>query len=1325
MAYKHLRNARGFFSDYYLGTVFVRGASGRRRKVADRETDKAFERFRRVWERAERLRKSASDVREEFARPFLSQILQFHLGHGQERVHGLWPSAEAESENVPPCALAYTGDWEEVFDNGSRAKDSPANRLAQALTSSSVRYGLMLTGERLRLIRQPGDGPKGAYVELDFIGCLEDEQDERESFAAAYRIFGCWNFLPDESGLIPIERIEKESREHAQKVSEELKKAIFEAAEFLVEGLLADWESQETETRTRSRAALPESEMLTFRNAALTILYRLLFILYAEASDERLQTHEIYRESYSLETMIEEILTVLPHGMPANRFGYWHRLQALFRIYDEGLPRLGPHERIPERGSDFFSRKTAEGQLIEQARLDNSTAAQILLSLSTTAPRTGVGRERVSFRELDIEQLGAVYEGLLEFEPRIAEGTTIEVRVQGKTYALVPDELVRLCEQKSLGLKGDSGIVVGTSAEKLHPELADEEEEEENDELEEEPEEEEEEATEETEDKGVKKGATARLLRRLERGAFHFVPGSARKGSGTFFTPTPLVQDLVRHALGPLIKDKSPAEIESLRILDPAMGSGHFLVGAMRFLGQALHRAYFKENGEKGPPQFQGKWDSDYQASDDEARASGSEARAWCKRRIAERCLFGVDLNPTAVNLARVSLWIESLAGDRPLTYFEHHLRCGNSVLGTWLDKIGSPPLPSLHKNRPGKNELNPFVEKAREHIAEAARQRCLIDRAGDECAVLPESIEEMRFKEDRKKEAENILMSGKLLFDLRSASAFIEEIWFGWSTLLSLAAKDGALLEYTKSCSWWEKFEDLRERERFFHWELEFPEVFLNDNPGFDAVIGNPPWDKVKPDKKEFYGRTDILIRAFVGGELDNRIRDLHALNPGLEKDFDRYSARVKTLAACLTKGGDYAFHSWKIEDKSTGGDPDVFKFFVERAYQLVRKEGYIGFIVPSAMHNNEGCTGLRHLLFDESKVERFYGFENKRKIFPIHSSYKFVSLVFRKGRAENPDFQAAFVRRDLDELADDKPKEWTVWIRKKENERLSPRTLAFLEYRSPMDREIILDMFEGKSLLGDQGPGKWNAEFYSGLHLTNEKDLWTAPKSGRLFAVGGILGFEPKDFQETREKMSEKGFWPVYQDGHIHQFVTEFKPMMRWLSIEAHEHKYGRMPDAGSKLVFRDRARDTDERTCIAAVIPERSCFGNTLTGLHVPGTPLATAAALLNSLVFDYCVRVRIGGQHVKPYLLKECPTPAPNETTLLPDIPTTSVNCSRSTIYDNPCAWESICELEKAAAMLYSLSIDHLSHILSSFPVFARKRPEFFAHLQHRLKECESE
>ncbi len=256
----------------------------------------------------------------------------------------------------------------------------------------------------------------------------------------------------------------------------------------------------------------------------------------------------------------------------------------------------------------------------------------------------------------------------------------IEVIVQGRDFVLTPAEVKRLCEQKQLVLKGDAAIVADTEAASIHPDNVEEEDAADADDDDNGDEDDDAAEGEEEEDKGVKKGATARLIRRLEKDDFYFVPGSARKSSGSFYTREEIVQYLVRKALEGLVEDKSAAEIESLRVIDLACGSAHFLVGAARYMGRKLLDAYHREFRDDPPPEFY----PDRPLTPEIRQRWQSEGEAWCKRRIVERCLFGVDLNPTAVQLAQVALWIESLAGDRPLSFFAHHIRPGNSLLGTW-----------------------------------------------------------------------------------------------------------------------------------------------------------------------------------------------------------------------------------------------------------------------------------------------------------------------------------------------------------------------------------------------------------------------------------------------------------------------------------------------------------------------------------------------------------------------------------------------------------------------------------------------------------------
>jgi hypothetical protein len=781
----------------------------------------------------------------------------------------------------------------------------------------------------------------------------------------------------------------------------------------------------------------------------------------------------------------------------------------------------------------------------------------------------------------------------------------------------------------------------------------------------------------------------------------------------------------VSHALGPLVEGRSPAAIEALRVLDPACGSAHFLVEAMRFLGRALHRAYAEEHGGKAPPAFRSTtgrgWDAEWRASDEEARAGLSEARAWCKRRVAERCLFGVDLNPTAVTLAHVSLWVESVAGDRPLTYFEHHVRGGNSLLGSFVDRLARPPFEEKDRGQAGI-----WATLVRDAVREASALRRLIDRAAADDLVRegvdPESLAEQEWKDSLRRRAESALRGARLLFDLRSASLFVPDVWRDWFALADHVADPDALEAQARRCPWWDAFAAVRERERFFHWELEFPEVFLDtDRPGFDAVLGNPPWDKVLPARHDFYAGVDPLIRAFKGTELERRIAELQRERPALREEFDAYAERTKLVARFLRAGGDFP----RSKARSQAAHEDVSKYFLDRALALTAQGGAVGFLVPSVVYNGDGCVGLRRALLEETAIERFYGFENRLKLFPIDSRYKFVCLVARKGAA-TAAFDAAFMRHDPAELTEAGPKPWLVRMTAEEIRHHSPETLAFLEYRSPRDQEIVRKMSEGKPRLGDtDGPGAWRVTLFTDMahmqiyNVTRDKSLWgETPES--------VLGRRPADPGEAMARMRERGFWPVFEGKHVDQWLVGIKPVRWWLSVDDARLKYGRAPLSTPTLMFRETASNTNERTCIAAVLPAQSAASHKLSGLLPADVRADAAATVLNSLCFDYALRMRTAGTNVSFTYMRPMPVPPAEAVNRLPIILTHLAWVhGLSHITEKRELWPLLWDANRAVAEAYGLDADDFEHILSSFPVFARKRPEFFAYLQERLAQWKAE
>lgn len=1301
MTFSSLHNHRGFFSDYWLGTVLgTRGAAGPR--LTSAQAKKALERVTRLVESMNGVAEpDLTRFRERFARPLLEELLGFEIRENAAEAR-LRPLAVSNGNGGVPVALAHFCPDHSEFD-ALRTR----RQLENGLVEGNLDYGFIVSPELLRLMRRPGLGARGAAFDLGLASVVELQ--DVESLVAAFRVLSAQNFVPGTDGARPIDLLEQESRRHSARVSNDLKQAVFEAAERIVGGFLAD-------VRSRPEAFSPLPAITALRDAGFLALYRLLFILYAEARDERLINHGLYQKSYSIDHIVAKLLRTSPELLAANRYGLWSHLQAVFRIFNEGIaPNLPDLENIPPRGGHLFSEDTREGKLVRTLRLDDRQTAAILLALATSRPRRGVGRERVSFRELEIEQLGAVYEGLLEYEPDEARETLIEVNVGGRESAVPPEDVVRLCELKNLSVRGDASIVADTAAERLHPDHVSGDEVEPEDAPDDAAEVEEEDADteEESAEPSLARGSNLRLMRRIEAGEFYFKPGSARKSSGSYYTPTAMVNYLAREALGPLVEGRGPAEIQRLRVIDLACGSGHFLVGAARFLAGKLREAYRRERGSDPPPEFH----PDRALSADVKARWEAEGADWCKRRIVEKCLFGVDLNPAAVQLAQVALWIESLAGDRPLSFFAHHIRYGNSLLGSWLSRFDAPSDPRLAA-LPDRQTRGLFEAELKKRIEEALTERRLID------APLPPEVrgdtpEEYAYKEDRLRRAEKALTQARLLLNLRSAAPFVPAIWRELPQLLS----SFDLEVDARSRPWWTEFEVVRKRERFFHWELEFPEVLLDpERPGFDAVLGNPPWDKVLPSKHEFYGRVDVLIRAFKGNDLDRRIHELHALHPGLGEAFEAYRERATMVARMLRGGGDFPL----AEARSQAAHEDVAKYFVDRALALVARGGAIGLVVPSVLYNGDGCVGIRRYLVEDTSIERFYGFENRQKVFPIDSRYKFVNLVARKTDANTGAFTAAFMRHDLAELEQPGAKPWEVRVTRDEIATLSPETYAFLEYRSPRDQEIVRKMHAGRPTLGGEGPGNWGVSLFTDLahvqiyNSARDKDLFTDRQTGKLYTPKLVLGGEPADLGETIERMRERGFWPVFEGKHVDQFLVGVKPIRWWLSVEQAQRKYNKSPRAARTLVFRETASNTNERTCIAAVLPEFSAASHKLTGVLVENVEPNAALTVFNSFCFDFALRLRTAGTSVSFTYMLPMPVPAVEVVNRLPMIDTRIAwQAGIGHITEDRPLWPALWEVNKAVAEAYGLDADDLTHILSAFPGLARKRMMFNEFIRSRL------
>ena len=576
---------------------------------------------------------------------------------------------------------------------------------------------------------------------------------------------------------------------------------------------------------------------LSAMEQALTVVYRILFLLFAEARGTMPKWNEIYREAYSIDGLAQRAL----HGRAR---GLWAALQAISRLAHAGCS--AGDLRVTAFNGRLFSPRHAP--LIERRRVSDGLASEVLLALATEQTRTG--RRRISYYDLGVEQLGSVYERVLEHEPVVGKGRTIHLS--------------------------------RTSTE--------------------------------------------------------------RKATGSFYTPRSITEFVVRKTLAPLTEDKTAEDILQLRIVDPAMGSGAFLVAACHYLADQCEQANVRD----------GRWS----ATDVHQRD-----RATLRRHVAERCLFGVDLNSTAVQLARLSLWLTTLAGERPLTFLDHHLAVGNSLVGARLADLAHPVGP---RRRPVVTPLPLFEDQLTGAVAHRILPRRL------QIADTPsDSIENVRTKERllaelgaqdgpiSKWSAAADAWCAAALSPSRPRAGLVAELIaaaMGSTTTLPPAQLEKLMREARQ----------LAADHGALHWELMFPEVFFDRNGrlradgGFDAVVSNPPWD---------------MLRADTGS------------------DTDRAASRSSTAAALRFYRGS---GSYRLQSR---GHANRYQLFLERALQLARPGGRVGLILPSGIATDHGSADLRRHLFTRTSIDTWLGFDNRHRIFPIHRSMRFVLMSTTMG--------------------------------------------------------------------------------------------------------------------------------------------------------------------------------------------------------------------------------------------------------------------------------------------------------------------------------------
>ena len=780
---------------------------------------------------------------------------------------------------------------------------------------------------------------------------------------------------------------------------------------------------------------------------------------------------------------------------------------------------------------------------------------------------------------------------------------------------------------------------------------------------------------------------------------------------------------------------------------DPAAGSGHFLVKADNTLGAELARI---RSGDEYPAEAQ------IQAA---------------KRDVLAHCIYAVDLNPMAVELCKVSLWINASVRDRPLSFLDHHIRCGNSLIGATPALIaGGIPYDAFDQNMVGNDR----------ELTNAARRRNRQERSDFEASgAFQTSFLAVTFYEldgtvrreylritDLAADQPNLAREryAEYRTDAQTARArLVADTWtaaFFWPiteeapdppTFEALRrVEEEGLAALTEAQA--QMVAALAEQYRFFHWYLEFPDVFgdgsasQDGDGGFDVVLGNPPWERIKLQEKEFFaGRDAKIANAGTAAQRRKLIARLPATNPSLHAAYAAALHDSETTGHFLRNSGRFPLTS--------GGDANTYAVFAGLARSLMNSQGRAGFVIQSGIATDYTYRGFFSDLIASKQLASFYDFENREALFPdMHRTHPHFCLLTMTGTARPVhQINLAFWCTNVGHLAE---QDRRFELTEDDLALLNPNTRTVPVFRTRRDAELTRKLYRAAPVLHNEqmGENPWGISFLRMFDMTNDSNLfrrgselekdgfWLGP--GNVYTKGDIQFlplYEGKMVQMYDHRAAsvvvnpDNLFRPAQPEPVTlaqHADVAFTPTFQFWVAGSDVAARLGQHK-AAWHIAFKDVTSPTNERTFIALAVPPVG-FGNKLPLLRANAascTPLLLAN--LNSLPLDYATRQKIGGQTLNFFIVEQLPVLPPSayeadwHGVSLKDFIKERVLELTYTAHDikgfaedmgydgQPFVWDEEgrlhlrCQLDAIYFHLYGLTRDEAGEILDTFPIVKRQ------------------
>lgn len=1119
-------------------------------------------------------------------------------------------TGESDIETLDKCTLDYRA-------KGTIRRKSPHATMLDYLNNTDNVYGIVTNGQILRIIRNTGQLVKKTYIEFDLHRMIEE--DHYSEFCVLFRLLHASRFSHSGDDSCIIEQWFNMSIESGNRIRAGLSNAVQQTMEVLGRAVVCG----KGKGNEAFRQAFTDKQVTaeTLNKELIHFIYRLLFLFIIEDRDLIYQLpqsadhpdykhlyrcHDIYKKYYAVSRLRR--LSELNY-LKNNRYhDLWESLMDTFRLFED--ESFGAPLGIKPLGGVLFDADTLH--YLKQCTIANSAVLDAFGYLNEFIAEGGQ-RVKINYSSLDVEEFGSVYEGILEMRA-----------------VVIPN-------------------VANSSWN------------------------------------------------------FKFGYGLDRQSTSSYYTRPDLVQSLIKTTLEPVIQeriakcqtnDEKIKSLLSMKVCDAASGSGHIVLAMARTIAWYVSTLRTEE--------------------DNPASLDYREAL----REVIQKCIFAVDYNPDAVELCKVVLWIEGYCAGKPLSFLDHHIRCGNSVVGIAnLDMLfnGVPNDAFTAKDNEVKKKIKKLNTDALKDLAlvkdghKAGLEVTLfsdefvlknieseqVDLAADakSISIMPEdSLPEEIAKQKRWE----LLMQSPRVECLRNACDIYSYAFYKQFTdneLNSEVKDDGTTfsipsIPYTRtvyhaleeikhldnadskfvplSQDFKNEVEEVAAKQRFFHWCIEFPEVFAQQG-GFDVMCGNPPWDKIKVEDKKWFetnGRTDI-VNAGTAAQRKKAIENLKTTDPILHNEYIQAQQDAEGLSRFVRFSGRFSL--------TATGDIDLYPMFGELCLSF-SKEAW-GLVMPTGIAVNDSNKAFFSKLIDDNRLISLYDFENKEKLFDIHRMFKFCLLTAGKAQTQSRIVRGGFYLTRLDHLLDPNR---IYTLRTDDFTLLNPNTKTCPTFRTSRDAKLTSKIYHNSEVLINESTGEnpWDVHFGRMIDMSNDSHLFRtyaqlieagATIEGNKFTLDNQLYVPLYEGKMIWHYNHHYGTWPTDGErpntiptpsatdcGNPNSYIIPWY----WVPQSAVDDKLIKYDKDGNvvwewkhKWLFGFRAitNATNERTFIVAPIPDAVGVGHSATLLYEErGTmPGALLLGMMSSLPFDYTTRQKIGGSNASISFVKQFPVLTPEQ------------------------------------------------------------------------------